>query len=108
MKRALVLLTLCILAAVATARAADVKENWDKYCLKCHGKDGKGNTPTGRKLHVKDYTDAKVQADMKDDEMIKIIKEGKKEGDTTKMKAFTDLSDAEVKALVAYIRTMKP
>ena len=36
-----------------------------------------------------------------------IIKKGKKEGDKTKMKPFTELSDPEVKSLVAYIRSFK-
>jgi mono/diheme cytochrome c family protein len=45
---------------------------------------------------------------MKDDQMAKAIKEGVKEGDTVKMKGFSDtLSDDEVKALVAYVRTFK-
>jgi hypothetical protein len=46
---------------------------------------------------------------MKDEEMAKAIKEGVKEKETEKikMKAFSDLSDAEVKALVAYIRAFK-
>jgi cytochrome c553 len=26
------------------SQAADVKENWEKHCLKCHGADGKGET----------------------------------------------------------------
>lgn len=107
MKRTIVFLALCVFAAAATARAADVKETWEKQCAKCHGPDGKGDTKMGKKLEVKDYTDAKVQASMKDEEMTKTIKEGKKDGDKTKMKAFTDLSDAEVKALVAYTRSFK-
>jgi cytochrome c553 len=107
MKRTLVLFALTLLAAAATARAADVKETWEKQCAKCHGTDGKGDTKMGKKLEVKDYTDAKVQAGMKDAEMTKIIKEGKKEGDKTKMKAFTDLNDADIKALVAHVRTFK-
>src|SRR3954469_11191173 len=101
------LITLCLLAAAANVRAADVKENWDKQCAKCHGPDGKGDTKMGKKLEVKDYTDAKVQATMKDDEMAKIIKQGKKDGDKTKMKAFTDLSDSDIKALVAHVRSFK-
>ena len=48
-----------------------------------------------------------VQAAMKEDEMAKTIKQGKKEGDTTKMKAFPDLTDAEVKALVQHVREFK-
>src|SRR6478672_871988 len=77
MKRTLLLATLCVLGACATARAADVKEIWDKQCAKCHGADGKGDTKMGKKLEVKDYTSAKVQAEMTDAEMTKIIKEGK-------------------------------
>ena len=107
MKRTLVLAFLCVLGTTALSRAADAKEIWEKQCAKCHGSDGKGDTKMGKKLEVKDYTDAKVQASMKDDEMTDIIKKGKKEGDKTKMKPFTDLSDAEVKALVAHIRSFK-
>jgi cytochrome c6 len=107
MKRIVVLITLGLLATGAIARAADAKETYDKQCAKCHGVDGKGDTKMGKKLEVKDYTDAKVQASMTDDEMAKTIKQGKKEGDKTKMKAFTDLNDSEVKALVAYIRNFK-
>jgi mono/diheme cytochrome c family protein len=107
MKRILVLATLCVFAAAASAWAADAKDTWDKQCAKCHGTDGKGDTKMGKKLEVKDYTDAKVQAAMKDDEMAKTIKQGKKDGDKTKMKAFTELSDDEIKALVAYVRNFK-
>ncbi len=108
MKNKLILtLALCAVGAV-TASAADVKENWDKHCAKCHGADGAGKTKMGEKLKVKDYTDAKVQAAMKDAEMTKATKEGVKDGDATKMKAFGDvLSDDEIKALVAYVRTLK-
>jgi cytochrome c553 len=88
--------------------AADAKENWDKTCAKCHGADGKGQTKMGQKLGVKDFTDAKVQADLKDDAATKAIKEGIKDGDTTKMKGYADvLSDDEVKALVALVRGFK-
>lgn len=108
MKNKLILLLALCAAGALTVSAADVKENWEKNCAKCHGADGAGKTKMGEKLKVKDYTDAKVQADLKDDAMTKAIKEGVKEGDSTKMKAFGDaLSDDEIKALVAYIRTLK-
>ena len=88
--------------------AADVQENWTKNCASCHGKDGKGDTKMGRKVGAKDYTDPKVQAAMKDEEMFKAIKEGIKEGSNTKMKAHKDvLSDEEIKALVEYVRSFK-
>src|SRR4051812_45784460 len=53
-------------AGLATASAADAKENWEKTCAKCHGPDGKGQTKMGQKMGIKDYTDAKVQIDLKD------------------------------------------
>jgi cytochrome c553 len=94
-------------AMLVSASAADVKENWDKDCKKCHGEDGKGDTKMGKKLEIKDFTDAKVQADMKDDAMLKAIKEGVKDGEKTRMKAVEGLSDEEMKALVDYVRKFK-
>jgi cytochrome c6 len=107
MKKLAIITCALLMAGAVSLRAADAKESWTKNCAKCHGEDGKGKTKMGEKVGVKDYTDAKVQADMKDDAMTKAIKEGVKDGDKTKMKAFTDLSDDEVKALVAYVRAFK-
>jgi cytochrome c553 len=110
MKKLIVLTCALLVAGAVSLRAADAKENWDKNCAKCHGEDGKGKTKMGEKLGVKDYSDAKVQGEMKDDVMAKAIKEGAKEKDSdkVKMKAFGDtLSDDEIKALVAYTRAFK-
>ena len=107
MKKLIVITCALMIAGAASLRAADAKDIWAKDCAKCHGEDGKGKTKMGEKLGVKDYTDAKVQADMKDEKMTKAIKEGIKEEDKTKMKAFSDLSDDEVKALVAHVRAFK-
>ena len=107
MKKILILTCALLAAGTVSVRAADAKETYTKDCLKCHGEDGKGKTKMGEKLGVKDYTDAKVQAEMKDEKMVKAIKEGIKADDKTKMKAFTDFNDEEVKALVAYVRAFK-
>jgi len=108
MKKMLLLVTLFGLAASLSVKAADAKENWDNLCAKCHGADGKGDTKMGAKLGCKDFTDAKVQADIKDDAAAKAIKEGLKSADDkTLMKPFDSLSDEEVKALVAYVRGLK-
>ena len=108
MKKLIVVSLALLVAGVVGARAADVKENWEKNCAKCHGTDGKGDTKMGKKVGVKDYTDPKVQAEMKDEAMTKAIKEGVKDGETVKMKGFGDaLSDDEIKALVKYVRDFK-
>jgi len=104
----ILLLTILITAALGPASAGDAKANYDKACAKCHGKDGKGDTKMGQKLGIKDYTSAKVQAEMKDDAAFKAIKEGLKAKDgKVLMKPAEDLSDADAKALVAYMRTFK-
>ena len=107
MKKLIVIGAALLIAGAVSVRAADAKENWEKSCAKCHGPDGKGKTKMGEKLEIKDYTDAKVQADMKDDAMLKAIKEGVKDGEKTRMKAVEGLSDEEMKALVDYVRKFK-
>ncbi len=107
MKKVIMFSMALLVAGAISATAADAKAVWEKDCSKCHGANGKGQTTMGKKLGVKDYTDAKVQSEMKDEEMTKAIKEGVKKDDKTVMKAFSDLSDAEVKALVAHIRSFK-
>lgn len=103
------LLNLAVLgAALMAASAADVKENWEKTCVKCHGADGKGQTKMGQKLNIKDLTDAKVQGEFDDAKAFKSIKEGikDKEGKTL-MKPVENLTDDDIKALVAHVRTLK-
>lgn len=88
--------------------AADAKANYDKHCAKCHGADGKGQTRMGKQAGAKDYTDAKVQAEMDDTKAFKSIKEGQKIKGKEVMKPFGDkLSDEEIKALIAYVRAFK-
>ena len=107
MKRLIPFIVATLLVPGAAALAGDAKALYEKDCTKCHGADGKGDTKMGKKSGVKDYTDPKVQAEMKDEAMTKAIKEGIKKDDKTLMKAFSDLSDEQVKGLVAYVRAFK-
>jgi cytochrome c553 len=107
MNRRILIAAVLLAATVITASAADVKETWDKSCAKCHGPDGKGDTKMGKKLDIKDLTDAKLQGSLKDEEMLKAIKDGVKDGEKTKMKAAEGLNDADMQALVKYVRTLK-
>jgi cytochrome c553 len=44
MKKTVLLMLAFTTTALLSASAADVKENWDKQCAKCHGPDGKGDS----------------------------------------------------------------
>ena len=100
MKRKILVFTTIILASAGIGFAADAAANWAQHCASCHGKDGSGNTMMGKKLGVKDYT---KEQSFSDAEAANVIKNGK-----GKMKAYKDkLSDADVKALVAYVRSLK-
>jgi len=108
MKKLLTVTVAVIAVSAWTAWAADAKATYEKDCAKCHGKEGKGDTKMGQKLGAKDYSDAKVQAELKDDAAIKAIKEGLKNQDGKQlMKPAEGLSDADIKALVDYMRTFK-
>ncbi len=99
---------LFIFAAAASVRAADAPDTWGKNCASCHGADGAGHTKAGKMMGAKDLTDGAYQKTFTDDDAAKSVKEGFKDATgKVKMKPFADkLSDDEIKALVAYVRTL--
>ena len=99
---------LALSLGTVVAIAAPAADNWDNHCASCHGSDGKAQTTSGKKLKLKDYTDAKVQAELKDEDMIKATTDGVMVDGKEKMKGFkTELSAEEIKDLVAHIRKFK-
>ena len=100
MKPVISVIVTIVFASSGAAFGADGAALWAQNCASCHGKDGSGATTMGKKLGVKDYS--KDQG-FSDAEATNVIKNGK-----GKMKAYKDkLSDADVKALVAYVRSLK-
>src|SRR2546421_5603347 len=100
MKRKILVFATIIVASAGIGVAADAAANWSQLCASCHGKDGSGATTMGKKLGVKDYT---KEQGFSDADATKAIKSG-----SGKMKAFGDkLNDADIKALVAYVRGLK-
>ena len=97
--------------AIATAEdvvANDAATNWSKQCARCHGADGAADTKPGRKLKLKDYRDAAVQASFSDEEIIRVMVEGvTTDKGKQEMPSYTEkLSQAEMEALVPFVRSL--
>ena len=108
MKALVFLMLTALLAPAPSLRAADARANWEANCVPCHGKEGRADTAMGRALKAKNLTDPKAQAEFSDAQAAESIKNGVKKNGAVTMKAFGDkLSEDEIKALVAYVRTLK-
>jgi len=106
----IILSSIALTTLASFSYAATASENWENSCASCHGADGKAQTKQGKKLKLRDYSDAKVQAELKDEDMLKAIIEGVKDKDSGKerMKSFKDeIPEAEAKDLVAFVRKLK-
>lgn len=94
-----------VLASGAAARAygqEDAGALYKSKCQACHGADGKGDTPVGKKISVKDFHAPEV-AKMADADLFAITKKGKE-----KMPAYDKkLTDDQIQALIQYIRSLK-
>lgn len=84
----------------ALAQSPSEKVYLDK-CANCHSKDGSGQTARGKKLNLKDLRSADVQK-IPDAKLIEVIAKGKGDMDGYQK----ELGDEQIKALMAYIRTL--
>jgi cytochrome c553 len=108
MKKLLTLSIAVLAGAALSASAAEGKALYEKACAKCHGTDGKGQTKMGKKYGVKDYTDPKVQDELKDEAAFKAVKKGYKDKEGKEvMKPAEDMSEEDIKTVLAYLRTFK-
>ena len=80
--------------------AADAAAVYKSRCFACHGAKGKGDTVIGKNLGVRDLGSAAVQSQT-DAELTAIIADGKQQMPKFRGK----ISEADIKALVAHIRT---
>jgi cytochrome c6 len=83
----------------ALAKADNTAETTYKTkCAACHGPDGKGETPAGKAMKVKDFASEDVQK-MSDADLSDSISKGR-----GKMPPFKTLTADQVKDLVGYVR----
>jgi cytochrome c553 len=103
MIRKLGAIALSMTSLCATGRAADTPHAmWLKAkCALCHGEDGAGNTPEGKRMGVPDMRSATVQK-RTDAELTQIIAKGH-----VRMPSFkTQLKPEQIPLLVQYIRSI--
>lgn len=82
--------------------AADAAALYKSKCAMCHGDDGTGATTMGKKLGLRDLGSADVQKQT-DAQLFDVVSKGK-----NKMPAYNGkIADADIKALVAHLRTFK-
>lgn len=93
-------LSIVVVALAPVAFAADGAATYKAKCATCHGADGKGQSPMGKKMNLRDLGSPEVQKQT-DKELYDWTAAGK-----GKMPAYKDkLTDADIKALVAHMRT---
>jgi mono/diheme cytochrome c family protein len=96
-------------AADDDAALAKVRENYQSYCVKCHGEQGKGDGPGAAMLNPKprDFADCANMQKRSDDELFKVISEG---GESIGMSADMQpwggtLSETDIRALIKFVRS---
>ena len=85
-----------------TAFSGKARELFDNHCARCHGKDGRAQTPVARQRKVQDLSECALP----DDEIARQILEGThSKTNSFKMPPFKDkLSRQEVESLVSLVK----
>jgi mono/diheme cytochrome c family protein len=101
-RRLLVLAAAIVVAGRAAAAAQDTGASLFKAkCQACHGPAGMADSGIGKMMKVKPVTDASVKS-MSEAQMIETVRNG-----AGKMQPYKDsLSDAQIRDVVAYFRTL--
>ncbi len=95
---------LCLSASIAAPALAQDSgaDTFKNRCAMCHGLDGKADTPAGKVFKAQPLKDP-VVVKLSDADLIAVVTKGKNKN----MPPFGDKLTAEqIKAVVAYIRTL--
>ena len=101
MNRTCAVLALATLMSCAAATAQSGEALYSSKCQSCHGANGTPNPSLAKVLGIKPVSDPDIQK-LTADQMAATVKDGK-----GKMKPIAGLTDAQIKDVVAYYRSLK-
>ena len=90
----------------STPAARSASQIYSRYCVSCHGRDGKSQTSKGKNSHARDLTNAEWQDDVSDERVFNSIMNGRNVRGN--MPAFSKkINQQEADALVGFVRGLK-
>jgi mono/diheme cytochrome c family protein len=100
-KSAILVLALLVSGAMSWAQSGG-EATFKAKCQMCHGATGEGETPAGKAMKVKPFSDP-VMLKMSDATIVNLTKNG-----SGKMPAFKDkLTDSQIKEVVEFIHELQ-
>jgi mono/diheme cytochrome c family protein len=101
------LLSIGVLAADANnTKDRDAGVLYRKYCISCHGSDGRSKTSKGKFNHARDLTNAEWQDDVSDERIFNSIMNGRDVAGT--MPPFHNkINQKEAESLVNFVRKFR-
>ena len=104
-----VVVMLALAGFVRESRGDDARpasQTYRRYCVSCHGLDGKSKTSKGKYNHARDLTDAEWQGNVSDERIFNSIMNGR--NTRGNMPSFANkLNETEVDSLVSFVRGLK-
>ena len=89
-----------------TQKARSAPQLYRRYCVSCHGSDGRAKTSKGKFSHARDLAEAEWHADVSDERIFNSIMNGRNVRGN--MPAFSNkLNEKEVNSLVGFVRGLK-
>jgi mono/diheme cytochrome c family protein len=92
--------------ATATPSARSAPQLYSKYCVSCHGRNGKSQTSKGKYNHARDLTETQWQDDVSDERIYNSIMNGRNVRGN--MPAFSaKINNEEADSLVGFVRGLR-
>ena len=105
----LVFLVGCLSVLAIRANNSPVRsapQLYRRYCISCHGSDGRAKTSKGKYAHARDLTDARWHEEASDERIFNSIMNGRSVRGN--MPAFSNkLKQKEAESLVDFVRQMR-